>query len=121
MTGVVADAMTEALDAAPVADTPRVFIVKRSRALSVFDECEVRVAVEGEPGDASSRVVIDVTYDSSDSRVGLLMGFVTSVVGFPVAWAWRYQSVAHARKDAQRTIAALLRAIDVRTAHGAYR
>ncbi len=118
----VEDSLTEALDMAVEQTEPRRWRAMLARPLSLFDLCAVTVTVSGDPEDPTSKVEAEVSFDASSMRVGLAMGFTTSVIGAPVAWGWRFQSVRSAKAQAARIIERLWRALDARlVATTAYR
>jgi hypothetical protein len=119
--GFVGDAVTEALDMAVDHAEPTVWSATLRRPYSMFDECLVKVTIAGAPEDSRSVVEAEVTFDTSSSRLGVSMGAVTSLIGAPFVWGWRYQSIRSAKTQARKIIDALWRALDARTATTAYR
>lgn len=116
----VDDAVTEALDMAVEQTEPRRWVASLPRPLSLFDQCEVTIVLS-EADEGASIVDVEVAFDASSARVGVTMGFTTSIIGAPLAWAWRYQSIRSAKARAASLIKALFCALDARTSATAYR
>lgn len=91
------------------------------RPLSLFDECVVTVTISGAAEDSACKVEAEVAFDALSWRLGLTMGFTTSIIGAPIAWGWRFQSIRSARGPGSGIIEALWRALDARLGATAYR
>jgi hypothetical protein len=87
----------------------------------MFDQCEITIALADADDDSASNVDVEVVFDASTPRLGLVLGLTTSIVGIPLGVGWRWYSTRTAKAEAKKTIAALWRALDVRLAMHAYR
>lgn len=114
--GAVEEAVTSAFG--PVAGPParRSWTLARRRPLSLFDQCEIEIALVGEDGAPTSTVEVEIRFDASAVRSGLVAGLATSIVGLPLGLGWRWQSVQGAKRYAQTTIDALWEALDASVA-----
>jgi hypothetical protein len=118
--GFVDDAVTEALDMAVEQTEARRWVASLARPLSLFDQCRVTIVLSETQG-GTSVIDVEVAFEASSARVAVTMGFTTSVIGAPLAWGWRYQSIRSAKARAESIIEALWRALDARTSATAYR
>lgn len=115
----VADAVERTVRAGAERLEPRRWRATFRRPFSMFDQREITIAVVD--ADAGSKIDIEVAFDASPARLGLVVGLTTSIVGIPLGVGWRWHSTRAARAEAKQLIDSLWGELDQRLAQQAYR
>jgi hypothetical protein len=113
------DALYGPDQAKPSEETSRWSCAIRS-PLSLFNTCEIVVSIASE-AESSAVVRVEVWFDASDRRVDVYTALGMSVVGLPVAFAWREVSVHRARAFAAATTGRFFEVLTARATSSAYR
>jgi hypothetical protein len=92
---------------------------KAHHPMSLFDECEIEVAIGEEGGSCVVRAAI--AFDASFLRVAAFVCGATSIIGTPAAYAWREISIGAARRFARETFDRLWALLDSPGAAHPYR
>jgi hypothetical protein len=121
MSGSVRTAIVRATNARAVEENPYDWRGKVSSALSLFDECEVLATVSSSDDEASSIVDIRLSFEPTSARVAALLWMSTSLVGMPLAYAWRAQSVRRWRAWSRAVLDRFWGALTPPRARSAYR
>ena len=118
---ILTDVAREALGVAVENHDARHWRARIARPWSMFDQCEVTVTLADGDDGGSSTVRVEVTFDASLSRIGMMMWLTTSVVGIPLAWGWRERSVKRARAHGSAMLSRFWRLLDAHAGASVYR
>ncbi len=118
---VVSDAVRDAVGAPPEPTGEHGWHAAFRMDRSVFDQGTLSVTATDGEDDMTSSVDVEVAFDTSSDRLGLMVGLTTSVVGIPLAASWRWYSARTAEAKATTVLEAFWQAVDARLGGRFYR